>query len=430
MSTEYTERDLGVTEAALERPRLQTYLAAEGGPLALVEVESAAQADDLAVELERDLPDGTVLRVQRVSQDNSWSEALEWVESFGAETDSSPVYLIIGAASEVAEEERTKDVWRWMDSQRERWAGAAGKVVFVLTPSQVDSLARHAHSLWDWIPLKFNLLRRLVARPGDYSLLDAAHADYASGGGQTPGYAAALLPALRQQLLTARQTGLAESIVRREYALPLFHALVNAYRIGEARGLLRSDLQGVESELPSPERARWLESLGWLSLLARDLPEAERAYHKRRDLAAEQDDQRGIAAAEHGLGIVAQERRRFDDAERWYRQSLEIWPRIGAEYEQAATLHNLGAIAQERRQFDAAERWYRQSLEIKERIGDEHGQASTLHQLGRIAEERGDAAGALRFYRQAEAIFARMDDPHRLGIVRESIARVGGAGDA
>jgi tetratricopeptide (TPR) repeat protein len=123
---------------------------------------------------------------------------------------------------------------------------------------------------------------------------------------------------------------------------------------------------------------------------------------------------------------IASYRRDFEQQEALTRQLEEHYAKSGDDQNQAVALHQLGVIAQERGRWDEAEGFYRRSLDIRERIGDEHGQAISLHNLGLIAQEQGNPAEALRLYQRAEALFERHHDPHRLEIVRESLQRLHG----
>jgi tetratricopeptide (TPR) repeat protein len=183
----------------------------------------------------------------------------------------------------------------------------------------------------------------------------------------------------------------------------------------------------------------WRAVLGYRSEIAyyqRDFDKLRSNALRLKDHYESVGDDSNRAASLHQLGMVAQERWRWDEAEDWYRQSLAIEERIGYENGQAQTLHQLGNIAYLRRRWDEAEDWYRQSLAIKERIGDEHGQARTLHQLGMVVQARGRWDKAEDWYRQSLAIKERIGDEHgqalslhQLGMVAQERRRWGEAED-
>ena len=162
--------------------------------------------------------------------------------------------------------------------------------------------------------------------------------------------------------------------------------------------------------------------LGIVAQERRKFDAAERLYQQSLDIERRLDNEHGAATTLHQLGIVAQERRDFDAAERFYRESLDIDERLDDEHGTATTLHQLGIVAQERRDVEAAEQFYRQSLDIERRLDDEHGAAMTLHQLGQIAQERRDFDAAERFYQQSLDIKRRLDDEHGAGL---TLARTG-----
>ncbi|MBM3216691.1 tetratricopeptide repeat protein, partial [Candidatus Poribacteria bacterium] len=144
------------------------------------------------------------------------------------------------------------------------------------------------------------------------------------------------------------------------------------------------------------------------ALARNDLDAAESAHQRILSYLlslGSPDTEPHIAVAYHQLGIIAQERQRFDQAEAWYRKALEIFERLGLKRDAADAYHNLGMVVQERQRFDEAEAWYRKALEIFERLGLERDAADDYHQLGIIAEERQRFDEAEAWYRKALEIF-------------------------
>jgi tetratricopeptide (TPR) repeat protein len=391
-----------------EWERLRRFFHAETPPLALIEVESSAQADEVIEAVGREVA-GEV-SVYRFGPRSTPRDALGWLDGAKGMADGRSVFLLVATDLPPEAEAQTRTFWREMSFQRERWRAPAGRLAFVLTPSLVDCLARDADALWDWIPLKFNLLR---PRRGEGLAQDQRLQMAADRPGRTPAEALRVLPVLREQLLNARRTGLAESVIRREYAWPLFRALRDAGHIRKATEVLRTDLSGdFASELAPRERIRWLFDLAYLHLDRWDLSAAESAFRQATGLAKGANDDDSLRAGYHGLGMVAQERRAFAEAERWYLKSLAITEKLGVEHPAASTYHQLGRVAQERRDFAEAERWYLKSLAIVEKRGDEHGAGITYHQLGMVAQERRDLAEAEKWYLKSLAIFEKQADEH------------------
>jgi tetratricopeptide (TPR) repeat protein len=166
--------------------------------------------------------------------------------------------------------------------------------------------------------------------------------------------------------------------------------------------------------------------LGIIAEERQKFDEAEQWYRKALEVRERLGLERYAASDYHQLGRIAQERQKFDEAEQCYRKALEIYERLGLERDAADEYHQLGIIAQERQKFDEAEQWYRKALEIYERLGLERYAASDYHQLGRIAEERQKFDEAEQWYRKALEIYERLGleryaagDYHQLGRIAE-----------
>ena len=387
-------------ESDVEWERLCRFVGAAEAPLALIEIESSFQAEQTISALERKCPD-TRARVFRVTTETDSGAPIRWLSEQQADANVHTLFLVLMTEDRPGNDDGSRAFWTWASSQRERWRPAAGKLAFVLTPPHVNDLARHADALWDWIPLKFNLLRPRGAGAAQ-ERSQMADSRPLSG---NPGLAAQRLPALREQLLHARERGLAESIIRREYAWPLFKALSDANRFREAEVLCRNELAGdFAGELSVEERFEWLLTLGYLHLDLWQLSDAEQAFRKLHEHAGRQRSDSALAIAMFGIGRVKQEARQLDEAEQWYRKSLAIDEKQGSEHGAAITYHQLGIIAEKQRDFAAAEQWYRKSLAIFEKLGIEQHAASTYHQLGMIAEKQRDFAAAEQWYRKSLAI--------------------------
>ncbi|WP_285581299.1 tetratricopeptide repeat protein [Herbidospora sp. NBRC 101105] len=142
----------------------------------------------------------------------------------------------------------------------------------------------------------------------------------------------------------------------------------------------------------------------WFSLVAGDaerhlaagrLDEAGRGY---RDLLAALPQRPAgaqLAAVQHQLGRVAEERGEWEEAETWYRTALATGEEIDYRPVMAGSCHGLGRVACERGRLDEADRWLRRSLDANGPLGDRRMTTATYRQLVRVAEIRGDAEAAL-----------------------------------
>jgi len=104
---------------------------------------------------------------------------------------------------------------------------------------------------------------------------------------------------------------------------------------------------------------------------------------------------------------------RLTSAESWA-DKLNKWAdKTGDQSLKAESLHNLGIIAEERRKFEEAEDWYKKSLKLSERLGDELGAASTYGQWGLLAWLQGRVEDSGRWFVKSIAAFSKTRDPDR-----------------
>ena len=203
------------------------------------------------------------------------------------------------------------------------------------------------------------------------------------------------------------------------------------------RASLRARLLGaVGRRLPDgTERSRgdlWMYLLGDEAkdaLFRNDLEAAEGVHRQILSYLGSLNDpeaEPSVALAHHRLGLVAQERQRFDEAEQWYRKAMETYERLELEQHAADEYHQLGIVAHERQRLEEAEQWYRKALEIRERLGLERYAAGDYHQLGIVAQERQKFEEAEEWYRKALQICERLalereaaEEYHQLGTVAQ-----------
>ena len=202
-------------------------------------------------------------------------------------------------------------------------------------------------------------------------------------------------------------------------------------RLDDAEHFYKTIIQYLQTKtLPEPEAkpkiAVCYHQLGIIAEERQRFDVAEQWYRKALEIRERLGLERDAATDYHQLGMIAQERQQFDVAEQWYRKALEIYERLSMERDAAYEYHQLGIIAQERQQFDVAEQWYRKALEIRERLDMERDAADDYHQLGMIAQERLHLDEAEQWYRKALEIFERLNleidaayDYHQLGMIAQ-----------
>ena len=184
--------------------------------------------------------------------------------------------------------------------------------------------------------------------------------------------------------------------------------LTDARRFNESEHTYLSILDALQALAASDrQRSALAVTNHQLGIIAQERgrwDEAEQWYRKSLTIEEELGNRSGAASAYHQLGIVAELRGRWDEAEQWYRKSLTIEEELGNRSGAASSYHQLGIVAQERGRWDEAEQWYRKSLTISEELGNRSGAASSYHQLGRVAQERGRWDEAEQWYRKSLTI--------------------------
>ncbi len=402
--------------------RLRSYVAAPGTLLAIVQISSPAHADRVAADLRRLVGDDH-LDVFRASEHDDYREILDWLEARDRE---GAVLLLTGLRHYAREPDQAREFWTWADMQRERWALTHGKVIFLLERAQVDHLYRHAPMLRDWIPLEFVLHGELPsALIANDQLSHIDDRDRQS--------AIALLPALREQLLRARQIGTPEEVIRHSHAWPLFRALVTAEHWNEAQAVLHAELDPeFAARMPAHKAGE-----AWLSLAKfrwkhlHDRAAAERAIQAALATFEHIDDRAGVARSYHRMGIVTRESGDLHAAESAHHKALAISREIGDRCSEGVALGNLGIVYKNLGELEQAIDLHQQALVISRELGDRRGEGADLGNLGLIYADQGEMERAIDLYQQALAISREIGDRRgecnalaNLGLVYSQIGQV------
>lgn len=162
----------------------------------------------------------------------------------------------------------------------------------------------------------------------------------------------------------------------------------------------------------------------------------EAAAHYEQALAVSEasQDQSGIAANRHQLGLLAYYRKDYDAARAHYRQAIDALQQVPDHSGVAACYGRLGQVAHAQGDFEQAEALYQQALELDQQIEDREGRATDHHRLGLLAEDRGDYEGARSQYEQSLALDKQLEKKagvstnlHRLGSLAEVSGDYSGA---
>jgi tetratricopeptide (TPR) repeat protein len=116
--------------------------------------------------------------------------------------------------------------------------------------------------------------------------------------------------------------------------------------------------------------------------------------------------------AQYQLGMIAQERGRYDDAQQLYEEALVAFKQLSYWRGYTNTLRQLGTLGYLQGKYDEARRLYDEALKLSEQLGDSKGYAVTLYQLGVIAFTKGQYKEAQRLHNEVLKLSEQLGDLH------------------
>jgi len=392
---------------------LRNTLAEPEQELIAVEVESAAQAQDVVDAIGQLWPERSVRTVHFRPAEEQAGEMVERLQT-QSEEDSAVQDPLLLAIAERGEAGSEIDFWKGLNLSRELLAALPGQVVLILLPDSYKAFTKHADHLKRWVTKKIRL--RFDAQGDDSATVSGTLP--VSYGLMEPQRARKLLHALERQLAKASSQGKTGAQLVNPFYVRMFAAAVSIGDLQRAANILSK----IELGGGAKDDDDFLTLKVEYAIKCHDLELANRLANEL--LQRSELDERRSANIYHQLGMVAQKRRDFEQAENWHLKSLAIDEKQGNEHGVATSYFQLGRIAEERRDFEQAEKWYLKSLAIKEKQGNEHGAAISYHQLGIIAEEGDDFEIAGSRFLSAVQNLAKTGDPRRASIARRSLGRL------
>ena len=181
-------------------------------------------------------------------------------------------------------------------------------------------------------------------------------------------------------------------------------------RFSEGRTWLEGLLAGSGGTAPAPVRAKALRAAAILAQRQGDYGPAQSLHTESLALAREAGDERGVAAAVHGLGNVAALRGDLAGARACYEEALGIGRALADDHVVAAALTNLGTVAQNQAAFAEARAFAEESLAVRRRMGDRHGIAMVVGNLAYLAFQQGDHDQARSLYEESLALQRELGD--------------------
>jgi len=200
---------------------------------------------------------------------------------------------------------------------------------------------------------------------------------------------------------------------------------------GRERGILLINMAEVrnhqsnwtESLRLGGEACALLEPIGQSSEMARachvmyhanmrrgSMKEAEAWALRQMDNARGSGDAAAVASAEHDIGTLFLQTRRFDDALLHLQAAVDGRRNLGDLMGLASTLNNIGAVYHNRGDWMKATVYYKEAIAVRRSIGDARGIASTASNLGIAANSQGDYRAAMRFMAESLGIRRRIGD--------------------
>ncbi len=367
------------------------------------------------------------------------------VEAVSRDVETDAIALVTGLDSESAfpSEDAAAQFWRDLNLQRESLAAGLVRCCLFVNPENHDRMAAHADDLRSWARevcfLSSLTPPRRRAGVIDESLPLSSRVDEAPDRGA--------LDAARSQCRRARDAGLPEAILARDYALPLFTALVRADHPREAGRLWEQDLRdgAALDSLPYTHRfeAQWHRAL--LAEIVGDLPSARRWADRTVETARAASEEepastecpRNLSVAHNTLGDVLRAQGDLSGALAAYRAGLAIAEPLAArdpsralwQRDLSVSHDRIGDVLGAQGDLSGALTAYRASLAIRERLAVQdpsHTQwqrdLSVSHErIGDVLGAQGDLSGALTAHRASRAICERLagQDPSHTGWQRD-----------
>lgn len=214
--------------------------------------------------------------------------------------------------------------------------------------------------------------------------------------------------ALRRAALYKLMGDALEALSAYDEAVERYQAVLTLAHEGDASALIAAAQQG----------------LGEIAQKRGDFAAAHTHYESALSLARLLEHPDQIADALNGLGTVAAQRGQMAEARVHYEESLSLRRAIDDQRGIAASLNNLGIVAHFTGDLPLARQRYEEALALRRSIGDRRGVASTLSNLGIIARSSADYAAARQAYAESAALFRSIGDQRGLASNLNNLAVV------
>jgi tetratricopeptide (TPR) repeat protein len=154
---------------------------------------------------------------------------------------------------------------------------------------------------------------------------------------------------------------------------------------------------GVLGPEPTSARSRLLAALTWNHIRMGNYDIAMEHQKISLENATLLGDKKEISIAHHQMGIICWFRGLYDDALGHYMKALALQRETGDERSKLNTLNNIGVYYMETGRLDGALGYFEEGLAYEEMVGDKDGMAGTLDNLGGLYHTKGEAEKALGY---------------------------------
>ncbi|MGH2557534.1 MAG: ATP-binding protein [Thermomicrobiales bacterium] len=179
----------------------------------------------------------------------------------------------------------------------------------------------------------------------------------------------------------------------------------------EAQTWLAAFLDLSAEEVAPRVQAKGLNVAGRFAEKQADYPASLAFHDEALGMARRVGDQRGIALALQGLGVVAINRGELDDAERLLDESVVLFRAIEDTWNIAVSTDWLAIVALDREDYSAMERRAEEALFLARQLGDGVMTMALVCNLGLVALMHGDDRRAVEVYGETLTLAQELNLP-------------------
>jgi predicted ATPase/DNA-binding SARP family transcriptional activator len=168
--------------------------------------------------------------------------------------------------------------------------------------------------------------------------------------------------------------------------------------------------------------ARVLRAAGKVAQLQKDWKAATDHFEAALTVYRQKNDEQGMAAALHNLGVIAAEWQTHPERARaLLQEALSLARNLGDAQGIAAGLAALGTLALKRGDYGQAQRLFEESLGRSRERGDQREVAAMLNNLGVVAQTLGQLVKARHLFEESLAIRHQLKSPRDIALALQNL---------